>query len=180
MNLRTKKRLAAQVLGVSPKRVMFNPERLDEIKEALTRADIKSLIKDGAIIKKQKRSASGYHAKQVRKQKSKGKRKGHGSRKGTRNARLKRKEAWENKVRLQRKYLKTLREKGLLDSKTFRTIYLKIKSGFFRSKAHLKLYLQDLEVLPKKEQKEQEKKVSKKKEKKTTRTKGENTKQNKK
>ncbi len=147
MNLKTKKELAAHTLKVSPKRVFLNPERLDEIKDALTRADIKALVKDKAIIKKQKKSKSSGRTKKLKQQKSKGKRKGQGSRRGRKTARSKKKETWMNKVRLQRDYIRQLKEKKLLDNKQFRMLYLKIKSGFFRSKAHLKIYLQDLGIL---------------------------------
>ncbi len=151
MNLKTKKELAAHVLKVSPKRVFINPERLDDVKEALTRADIRALSKDGAIVKKQKKNISSGRSKKLKVQKSKGKRKGQGSRRGKKTARLNKKENWMNKVRLQRTYLRNLKEKKLLDNKQFRMLYLKIKSGFFRSKAHLKLYLQDMKILTKKD-----------------------------
>lgn len=151
MNLKTKKELAAHVLKVSPKRVFVNPERLDDVKEALTRADIRALAKDGAIVKKQKKSISSGRSKKLKVQKSKGKRKGQGSRRGKKTARLNKKENWMNKVRLQRSYLRSLKEKKLLDNKQFRMLYLKIKSGFFRSKAHLRLYLQDMKILTRKD-----------------------------
>jgi len=41
MKLDKKKRLAAAVLQCSEKRVVFNTERLSEIKEAITKYDIK-------------------------------------------------------------------------------------------------------------------------------------------
>jgi len=143
MNLKSKKRIAAQVLGCSPKRVIFNPERLDEIKEALTREDIRALIRDRAIIKKPKRSISSFRIKKIKKQKSKGRRKGHGSRKGKKTARLPKKQAWMNRVRNQRALLKRLKEKNLISKKAFRDLYLKVKGGFFRSRAHLLMHIKD-------------------------------------
>ena len=163
MNLRTKKELAAHVLRVSPKRVLFNPERLDEIKEALTRADIRALMKDGAIIKKQKKSISSGRIKKKALQKAKGRRKGQGSRKGTKKARSNKKEAWMNRVRLQRSYINLLREKGVLDTKTFRKVYLRVKAGSFRSKSHLKIFLQDLGVISKSQNSKKEAKHKTKK-----------------
>jgi large subunit ribosomal protein L19e len=53
MNLQKKKALAAKVLGVGKKRIKFLEPRLEEIKEAITRQDIKDLYKDGAIVIKQ-------------------------------------------------------------------------------------------------------------------------------
>ena len=51
MKLDNQKRLAAQMLKCSGKRVKFDTDRLDDIKEAITKVDIRGLIKDKAIIK---------------------------------------------------------------------------------------------------------------------------------
>ena len=40
MNLNLQKRLAANVIGCSEKRVVFDPSRLEDIKEAITKTDI--------------------------------------------------------------------------------------------------------------------------------------------
>jgi len=50
MNLRAKKQLAANTLGVGKGRIIFVNERLEEIKEAITKQDMRNLQKDGAII----------------------------------------------------------------------------------------------------------------------------------
>ena len=50
MNLRKKKLLAKRALNVGNARIIFLQSRLDEIKEAITKQDIKTLQKDGAII----------------------------------------------------------------------------------------------------------------------------------
>ena len=49
MNLAKKKSLAARVFGVGKSRVVFAKSRLNEIKEAITKQDIRDLKKDGAI-----------------------------------------------------------------------------------------------------------------------------------
>ncbi len=49
MNLRKKKALAARTFGVGLSRIEFLEPRLDEIKEAITKQDIRDLYKDGAI-----------------------------------------------------------------------------------------------------------------------------------
>ena len=55
MNLKSKKRIAAKILKCSPKRVKLDPSRDDEIKESVTKADLRSLIKDKAIKKEKVR-----------------------------------------------------------------------------------------------------------------------------
>ena len=49
MNLKTKKELAARTFNVGKERILFVKERLEEIKEAITKQDIKDLHKEGAI-----------------------------------------------------------------------------------------------------------------------------------
>ena len=64
MNLGKKRALAAKVLNVGKERICFNSERLDEIKEAITRQDIRDLHASKAITIRQE---SGRKAKQKRK-----------------------------------------------------------------------------------------------------------------
>ncbi len=143
MKLNVQKRIAASILKCSPKRVKIDVARLSEVKEAITRADLKRLIEQGIIIKEKKHGISRFHAKKRKQQRRKGRQRGQGNRRGTRNARTPGKTAWMNKVRLQRSFIRNLKEKGAMDIKVARDIYLKIKGGFFRSLRHLKLYLED-------------------------------------
>lgn len=148
--LKTQKRLAAQILKCSPKRVWFDPNRLDEIKEGITKFDIRNLVKDNAIKEKPVRATSRSGARRRILQKRKGRRKGSGSRKGKRTARLPKKKGWMNKIRLMRRFLKELRDKGLITKRDYRALYLKAKGGFFRSKRHIKLYIEEQGMFKKK------------------------------
>jgi len=143
MKVNNQKRLAAQILKCSKKRIKFDPDRLSDIKEAITKADIKGLIKDKAIRKVHAKGVSRGRARKRLVQRRKGKQKGQGSRKGSRGARLPRKREWINKIRAQRELLKKLKEKKIIDDKLYRELYLKSKGGFFRSRRHIKLYLKE-------------------------------------
>ncbi|MCX6709754.1 MAG: 50S ribosomal protein L19e [Candidatus Woesearchaeota archaeon] len=143
MDLKVQKRIAAEILKRSPKRVWFDSERLDEIKEAITKGDIRALISSGAIVKKQAKGVSRGRARAILSQKRKGRQRNKGSVKGRFTARLPGKKAWMNKVRLQRELLKELKENGAIDRKTFRELYLKSKGGLFRSKRHMKLFIEE-------------------------------------
>lgn len=155
--MKIQKRLASQVLNVSPKRVKFNNQRLADIKEAITKTDIRQLVSEKAIIKVQEKGVSRGRARNIKTQKSKGLRKGPGSRQAKPTARLPRKEAWMKKVRSQRKFLLELKEKGLISLKNYRSIYMKSKGGFFRSARHIKLYLDEHDLFEKKEKATDEK-----------------------
>jgi len=141
-NLDKKKEIAAKVLKTGVNKVRFKEDSLGEIKEALTREDIKELIKKKSIVKKREIGNSGFRRKKNIIQKRKGRRKGPGSRKGKKTARLTTKDAWMNKIRAQRKLINELKISGV-DSKLLRDVYRKAKGGFFRSRRHIKLYLKD-------------------------------------
>ena len=94
--LDVQRRLAAQILKCGKNRVRFDPARLDEIKEAITKADIKSLTKRGIISKKRLLNTSRFWARKRKIQKSKSRQKGFGSRKGKKTARLNPKRTWMN------------------------------------------------------------------------------------
>ena len=143
MKLRLQKTLASKIFKGSSKRVKFEPEVLDEIKEGLTKDDVRGMISRGLITLKKKKGISRVRANKKAKQRAKGLRKGPGKRKGTKNARTPDKKIWIIKIRLQRMFLKELYDKQYLTAKVYRNLYNKAKGGFFRSKRHIKLYIED-------------------------------------
>lgn len=150
MKLVVQKRIASDVMKCSGKRIKFDLDRITDIKEAITKADVRSLVKEGAIKKLQKKGVSRVRAKKRQIQRSKGRQKGKGKRKGTAKARTPKKDAWMKKIRHQRSFIKELKEKSLVTNQVYRMLYLKTKGGFFRSKNHLKNYLDENKLfLPK-------------------------------
>lgn len=141
MNLSTQKRLSSDVLKVGKNKVYFDQSRLDDIKEALTKEDIRKLVKDKVIQKKPKVGSSKSRFRKRLIQKRKGRRQGEGSKKGKQGARLSRKRKWMLLVRSQRNLINDLRDKKIIDHKSYRELYKKVKGGFFRSRRHIKLYL---------------------------------------
>ncbi len=137
------RRLAGAVMKCSPKRVWLDPDKLEDIKEAITHRDMGSLIKAGTIRRIPKKGISRGRARKHALQKQKGRRKNHGSRKGTHNARLPGKVEWMNKIRKQRVLIKTLKRKGIIKMDLAKEIYQKAKGGYFRSVGHLKLYINE-------------------------------------
>lgn len=134
----------------SPHRVRFDTERLGDIKEAITKADIKTLIQEGAITKKPVQGISRASIRMDADQRRKGRRKGAGSRKGKKTSRLRPKTSWINRIRLQREFLLSARDNGLITKEAFRDLYMKAKGGFFRNKRHLKLYVNEQKLIGKK------------------------------
>ena len=141
--MNTQKKLAGKILKCSPKRIKLDPARKDEIKEAITKHDVKLLLGKKAIVAKQKKGVSRARANKILTQKKKGLRKSHGSRKGTANARANTKTTWIIKIRKQRELIKRLYSTGKIDTATYRNMYKKCKGNFFRSVRHIKLYLEE-------------------------------------
>lgn len=150
MKLDTQKKLAASLMDVSEKRVKIDLDRLkalemsiDDLKQSITKQDIRSFIKDKVIVILPKKGISKSRVRKSKIQKRKGRRKGSGSRKGTINARLSKKERWMKVIRAQRKLIKELRDKGIIKKKDYRSLYAKAKGGFFRSRKHIKIYIEE-------------------------------------
>ncbi|MFH0737990.1 MAG: 50S ribosomal protein L19e [Candidatus Micrarchaeota archaeon] len=131
MTIATVRRLAADLMNVGQNKIKIDPDGLKEAEGALTRTDVKGLI-DKGIIKKQKPQG---RASTARKQ-----RRGRGRRKGTP---LDHKTVWMEKVRAQRRFLAMLLGSGAMKKDAKRDIYGKIKSGIFRNKRAMLLYLKE-------------------------------------
>tara|TARA_Y100000310_G_scaffold310852_1_gene356561 strand:+ start:12181 stop:12621 length:441 start_codon:yes stop_codon:yes gene_type:complete len=145
MNLQ--KRLASRILKVSPKKIKFNLDSEEDVKESITKLDVRGLISRKTIIKIKKPGPSKARARKRQQQQGKGRRRGHGSRKGTKNARLNTKTIWINKIRKQRALLKILKERKKITPNTYSDLYKKSKGGFFRSVRHIKLYIHEKGLL---------------------------------
>ena len=141
MNLRYKRLMAAKILKVGLARVWFDPLKNEEIKEAITREDIKKLVSQGVILVKQKKGISRGRFREVLLQKRKGRMKGPGSKKGKMTSRLSRKRSWVNRIRAQRDLFSEIIEGGKITGDTYKHLRSKAKGGFFRSRRHIKLYL---------------------------------------
>ena len=148
--MKLQRRLAASVLKCSPKRVVFDETKLGEIKEAITKFDIRRLINKGTIMGIPARGISQFRTRASRAQKRRSRQVGPGSRKGSANARADDKTQWMRQVRAQRDLLKRLRDNEHITPETFKMSYSKAKGGFFRSTRHIKLFLQEQDLFLKK------------------------------
>ncbi|MFQ5647909.1 MAG: 50S ribosomal protein L19e [Candidatus Aenigmatarchaeota archaeon] len=145
MDLKSQKRVAAQILKCGVTRVRV--EATKEVEEALTREDIRGLIKKGLIKSVQKKGTSRAAARKRLAQKRKGRQKGTGSRKGTYGARTPQKGLWIRQIKSLRKLLRELRDSGRIDRNVYRKMFAMAKGGFFRNRKHLLYYLKDHELL---------------------------------
>ena len=130
MNLRNKKELAARTFGVGKNRIAFMESRKDEIKEALTKQDIRDLAASGAIIIKEIKG---------RKKIEKIGRKNIGS---IRQKVKERKREYVIITRKLRNYLKSMSSQ--IAKEDFKKIRKKIKNREFKNKLDIKKYIEDL------------------------------------
>jgi large subunit ribosomal protein L19e len=147
MSLKAQKRMAAEILKCGENRVYFDPYLTEDIKMAITREDIRNLIKEGIIQKRYKKGISNSRKKVVHERKKKGRSRGLGKRKGTKNARSPKKEAWMKKIRPQRRELKKLRDRKLITTATYRKLYKNAKGGMFNSVAQMNRYIKEKELI---------------------------------
>jgi large subunit ribosomal protein L19e len=141
-DLRNQKRMAASLLGVGRGRVWIDPDRGEDVANAVTRTDMRRLIEGGAIVAKPENANSRGCIRYIQGQKASGRRTGHGSRKGKKFARLPRKDRWMRTIRALRDELRLLREGKLISPTVYRDFYMRAKGGQFRSRAHLVAHLQ--------------------------------------
>jgi large subunit ribosomal protein L19e len=130
MNLRKKKILAASALGIGKDRIIFNNQRLDEIKEAITKQDIRDLVEAGAIsindikgrktvVRRKTRRRSGSVRKKVKNSKA----------------------VYVTITRKLRGYVSELRNQEKISDEKFWSLRKNIRARTFKSKSHLKEHL---------------------------------------
>jgi large subunit ribosomal protein L19e len=136
------RRLASRVLGVGKSRIWMDPSKIEDIKKAITAADIRRLVKKGII--------KVLPEKIKVREKVEKKRKGVGRRKGKKYSIVRRKERWINTVRPLRRMLKELKETNQIDNRTYRYVRKLIKGGMFKSRSHLRIYLEQHGLIKKK------------------------------
>jgi large subunit ribosomal protein L19e len=147
MNLKNQRRMASELLKCGVNRVWVDPNRSEDVSDAITRADVRILINSGTIVARQKKGVSRGRAEFEKAQKRKGRQTGHGSRRGRKGARKPSKERWMQAIRPIRRKLKELRDTGKIDPSTYRIYYLKAKGGVFKNKSHLVSHLKSEDIL---------------------------------
>jgi large subunit ribosomal protein L19e len=135
-SLTNKKQLASRVLKVGKNRIKFNSENIAEIKEAITKQDIKDLYQGGIISIKPVKGR-----KKIKKRKTK---KGPGKiKKKVKN----RKQTYVKITRKLRAYLAELKKLKIIDTDLYYELRKRIRMRVFRSKAHFKEYLETHEEI---------------------------------
>lgn len=145
VNLRAKKRLVSRVTGAGIHRIWFDAEHVDDITDAITRENIRSLITANTIKIKPFKGTSRGRARLKRIQKGKRGRTA-GSKKGSKGARVGKKQVYVKKVRALRYLLKVSKDRKEITNPQFWSLYKKIGGNTVRNKAHLRLLIDEIKV----------------------------------
>ena len=143
VNLKAKKRLASRVTGVGIHRIKFDSDHLDDIADAITRGNIRSLITANTIQIKPFTGTSRGRAQEKKDQKKK-RGTGQGSKQGRKGARVGKKEVYVAKVRALRRLLKISKDRKDITNPEFWAIYKKVGGNTVRNKAHLRLLMAEI------------------------------------
>lgn len=132
-NLKKRKMLAAKVLGVGIGKIVFESDNNADIKEAITKQDIRDLYEAGIIRIKEKR---GRRTKEKRKT-----RRGPGKIKFVIHHR---KGDYVKLTRKFRRYIKELSKQGTIDEEKYKSLRKMIKARAFKDKAHIKDHIVEM------------------------------------
>lgn len=142
VNLRSKKRLVSRMFGVGIHRVTFDSDHLDDVADAITRENVRSLISANTIkIKPIVGTSRGRAQQKIIQKKKRGTKQG--SKKGRIGARVGKKEVYVAKVRALRRRLKVVKDRKEITNPEFWQLYKKIGGNTVRNSAHLRQLIEE-------------------------------------
>lgn len=142
VNLRSKRKLVSRMLGVGADRIKFDPSYLDDVTDAITRDNIRSLITANVIeVKPIKGTSTGrahfkklQHKKRSRKQ---------GSKKGRKGARIGKKQVYVKRTRAMRHQLTVSKARKEITNESFWKLYKQVSGNQVRNLAHLRTLIEE-------------------------------------
>ncbi|HYY40676.1 MAG TPA: 50S ribosomal protein L19e [Nitrososphaera sp.] len=137
VNIRKKRELIARILGVGVNRVRFEPDKLDDVADSITRENMRTLINNGTIWTIKPKGTSTARAKAklaIRRKRGTST----GSKKGKKSARTGKKQVYVAKIRAMRYHLKVLKDRNDITRGIYWSLYRKVNGGQVRSLAHLR------------------------------------------
>jgi len=143
VNLRAKKRLVSRIVGVGLNRIKFDGDHLDDIADAITRDNIRSLITANTI-KIQPIVGTSRGRAQFKKSQRKKRGTKQGSKKGRKGARVGKKQVHVTKVRSLRYRLKVAKDRKEITNDEFWNLYKMVGGNTIRNVAHLRSLIDEM------------------------------------
>lgn len=143
VNLKTKRKLVSRVLGVGLDRIKFDPNYIDDVADAITRDNIRSLVTANVIeVKPIKGTSKGRaHFKKAQRKKRSTK---HGSKKGRKGARIGKKEVYVRRTRAMRHQLKVSKARKEITNESYWKLYRQVSGNQVRNLAHLRSLIEEV------------------------------------
>jgi len=127
MKLERKKDLIARTLNIGKDRIILNTNRLSEIKEAITKQDIRDLFASGAIFIKEIKGTRTNVPRNLRRRAGSIKKKV-----------LDTKREYINRTRRFRDYVQRLKNNEMISKEVYQKIRQEIRASMFKTLSHLK------------------------------------------
>ena len=141
MSIEFTKRAASEILNRGISAIRIKPDALKDAEKAITKDDVRALIKEGKIYAIKPKKNLSLHGKIRKEKRKKGRSRGPGKKEGKRGARIGR--VWEKKIRAQRRFLKLLLEKKIIDNKIYDKYYRLSKGNAFADKKSMIFHLRE-------------------------------------
>ena len=135
MSVKLTKRIASELLGRGMNSVRLKPEAVKEAEKALTRDDVRELIKSGCVFALKAKHNISQYGVELAKKRTQGRKRGQGKRRGTLKARGQL--DYKKKIRAQRRVIASLKADKTIDNLMFKKLYLLVKGGTFPNKVTL-------------------------------------------
>jgi large subunit ribosomal protein L19e len=142
VNLKTKRHLVARILGVGANRIKFDSEHLDDVADAITRDNIRSLLTANIIevrpIKGTSKGRAHHKKSQRRKRGTK-----QGSKKGAKGTRIGKKQVYVRKIKALRHRLKVSKGRKEITNQDYWKLYRQVGGNQVRNVAHLRTLIEE-------------------------------------
>jgi large subunit ribosomal protein L19e len=134
-NAKLVRRMAGRIMGRGQSSVRIKPSAMDDVKNVLTRDDVRTLIKEGKLYAVKEKHNLSMYGKRLREKRKEGRGRGIGRRRGTAKAR----QGMDHKkrVRAQRRLLRMLKDEKRISNEQFKRLYALVSGGTFNSKVSL-------------------------------------------
>ena len=144
MSIKFVKRAASKITGRGESAIRIKPSALAEARKALTKDDVRELVKNGSIYTIKEKKNLSIYGMELAIKRNEGRSRGPGSRRGGAGARPA--VSYMKRIRGQRRVLKSLKESKVIDNASFKRLYALVKGGTFASKISLLHHVQSTGV----------------------------------
>jgi large subunit ribosomal protein L19e len=135
MSIKLTKRLAAEMLDRGVSSIRVREKGLEDAQKAITREDVRKLIKDGNVYAQKEMPNTSTHSKILHEKRAKGRRRGTGSKHGS--TRSRQSVEYKKKIRGQRRVLAALKSDNTINNELYKQFYRLVRGNIFPSKASL-------------------------------------------